>query len=221
MSCLSLVAPHHHFHNILANLLLLLLGGFSASILLWLSASKRPVPPQPFPSKLVFPPPLPPPHLSYLLLLFRCGASEFDPLFWNLSVRKVIEKEKEMRKERRSRIGSYAVSSSMSTRDHRQQPCITCTTFNILAPIYKRLSINNDQDQNSRESDYRAYWLVRNQRILDSLLRERSSIICLQVLLSLCPGLCLCLFMVRRLFCFVCWLFQIGVGILVGKWRVG
>ncbi|KAJ6765149.1 CARBON CATABOLITE REPRESSOR PROTEIN 4 [Salix koriyanagi] len=85
-----------------------------------------------------------------------------------------------MRKERRSRIGSYAISSSMSTRDHRQQPCITCTTFNILAPIYKRLNINNDQDQNSRESDYRAYWLVRNQRILDSLLRERSSIICLQ-----------------------------------------
>ncbi|KAG5233633.1 calcium-binding protein [Salix suchowensis] len=65
-----------------------------------------------------------------------------------------------MRKERRSRIGSYAISSSMSTRDHRQQPCITY--------------------QNSRESDYRAYWLVRNQRILDSLLRERSSIICLQ-----------------------------------------
>uniref|UniRef100_A0A6N2KAJ4 EF-hand domain-containing protein n=1 Tax=Salix viminalis TaxID=40686 RepID=A0A6N2KAJ4_SALVM len=56
-----------------------------------------------------------------------------------------------MRKERRSRIGSYAISSSMSTRDHRQQPCITCTTFNILAPIYKRLNINNDQDQNSRE----------------------------------------------------------------------
>ncbi|XP_011043744.1 PREDICTED: uncharacterized calcium-binding protein At1g02270-like isoform X3 [Populus euphratica] len=89
-----------------------------------------------------------------------------------------------MRKERRSRrisrIGSYAISSSMSMRDHRQQPCITCTTFNILAPIYKRLNINNDQDQNSRESDYRAYWLVRNQRILVSLLRERSSIICLQ-----------------------------------------
>ncbi|KAJ6418903.1 hypothetical protein OIU84_002136 [Salix udensis] len=85
-----------------------------------------------------------------------------------------------MRKERRSRIGSYAISSSMSMRDHRQQPCITCTTFNILAPIYKRLNINNDQDQNSRESDYRAYWLGRNQRILDSLLRERSSIICLQ-----------------------------------------
>ena len=107
-----------------------------------------------------------------------------------------------MRKERRSRIGSYAVSSSMSTRDHRQQPCITCTTFNILAPIYKRLNMNNDQDQNSRESDYRAYWLVRNQRILDSLLRERSSIICLQVLLSLCPGLCLCLFMVSKIILF-------------------
>lgn len=89
-----------------------------------------------------------------------------------------------MRKERSSRrinrIGSYAISSSMSMRDHRKQPCITCTTFNILAPIYKRLNVNNDKNQDSRESDYRAYWLVRNQKILDSLLRERSSIICLQ-----------------------------------------
>ncbi|XWS50248.1 hypothetical protein CRYUN_Cryun12cG0072100 [Craigia yunnanensis] len=74
-----------------------------------------------------------------------------------------------------SRIGSYAIASSM--RDHPHQPCITCTTFNILAPIYKRLS---HKDQNCRESDYRTYWLARNQRILDSLLYERSSIICLQ-----------------------------------------
>ncbi|KAK8656153.1 hypothetical protein V6N13_108711 [Hibiscus sabdariffa] len=87
-----------------------------------------------------------------------------------------------MRKDRRpkmkgrvSRIGSYAIASSMKDRPH--QPCITCTTFNILAPIYKRLS---HKDQNCRESDYRAYWLARNQRILDSLLYERSSIICLQ-----------------------------------------
>lgn len=87
-----------------------------------------------------------------------------------------------MRKERRmktkgrvSGIGSYAIASSI--RDHQEQPCITCTTFNILAPIYKRLSL---QDQNCRESDYRNYWLARNHRILDSLLHERSSIICLQ-----------------------------------------
>ncbi|KAH0906414.1 hypothetical protein HID58_038241, partial [Brassica napus] len=37
-----------------------------------------------------------------------------------------------------SKIGSYAISSSI--KDHHQQPCISCTTFNILAPIYKRLS---------------------------------------------------------------------------------
>ncbi|XVF10209.1 hypothetical protein REPUB_Repub07fG0162900 [Reevesia pubescens] len=87
-----------------------------------------------------------------------------------------------MRKDRRpklkgrvSRIGSYAIASSV--RDHPYQPCITCTTFNILAPIYKRLS---HKDQNCRESDYRVCWLARNQRILDSLLHERSSIICLQ-----------------------------------------
>ncbi|XP_065861479.1 uncharacterized calcium-binding protein At1g02270 isoform X1 [Euphorbia lathyris] len=87
-------------------------------------------------------------------------------------------KERRIVKGRISRIGSYAISSSMSMRDHRQRPCITCTTFNILAPIYKRLNLNNNQ--NSRESDYRVYWFTRNQRILDSLLRERSSIICLQ-----------------------------------------
>ncbi|KAK9045090.1 hypothetical protein V6N11_058980 [Hibiscus sabdariffa] len=78
-------------------------------------------------------------------------------------------------KGRVSRIGSYAIASSM--KDHPHQPCITCTTFNILAPIYKRLS---HKDKNGRESDYRTYWLARNQRILDSLLYERSSIICLQ-----------------------------------------
>lgn len=37
------------------------------------------------------------------------------------------------------------------------------------------------EDQNCRESDCRAYWFGRNQRILDWLLYERSSIICLQV----------------------------------------
>lgn len=41
-------------------------------------------------------------------------------------------------KGRVSRIGSYAIASSL--KDHPHQPCITCTTFNILAPIYKRLS---------------------------------------------------------------------------------
>lgn len=37
------------------------------------------------------------------------------------------------------------------------------------------------QDPSCRESDCRAYWLGRNHRILDWLLDERSSIICLQV----------------------------------------
>lgn len=122
-----------------------------------------------------------------------------------------------------SRIGSYAIASSVG--DHHSQPCITCTTFNILAPIYKRLNqkvrdftcrfcsptepidfkftclfgfefffpflvktclsyfsfVGMMQDPSCRESDYRAYWLTRNQKILDWLLYERSSIICLQV----------------------------------------
>ncbi|XP_027940134.1 uncharacterized calcium-binding protein At1g02270-like isoform X2 [Vigna unguiculata] len=75
-----------------------------------------------------------------------------------------------------SRTTSYAIASSMQDNQH-QPPFITCTTFNILAPIYKRL---NHEDQNCRESDFKACWLARNQRILDWLLYERSSIICLQ-----------------------------------------
>lgn len=43
-------------------------------------------------------------------------------------------------KGRISRIGSYAIASSIRDHNQHQQPCITCTTFNILAPIYKRLS---------------------------------------------------------------------------------
>ncbi|XP_042474768.1 uncharacterized calcium-binding protein At1g02270-like isoform X1 [Zingiber officinale] len=54
---------------------------------------------------------------------------------------------------------------------------VSCTTFNILAPIYKRLS---EKDQSCRESQYRGYWLSRNERIIDRLLGDRSSIICLQ-----------------------------------------
>ncbi|XP_027332377.1 uncharacterized calcium-binding protein At1g02270-like isoform X3 [Abrus precatorius] len=74
------------------------------------------------------------------------------------------------------RTENYAIASSM--QENQQQPCITCTTFNILAPIYKRL--NHEQDQSCRESDYKASWLARNHSILDWLLYERSSIICLQ-----------------------------------------
>ncbi|XP_010246364.1 PREDICTED: uncharacterized calcium-binding protein At1g02270-like isoform X2 [Nelumbo nucifera] len=51
---------------------------------------------------------------------------------------------------------------------------ISCTTFNILAPIYKRL--NSER----RESDFREYWLSRNECILERLLHLKSSIICLQ-----------------------------------------
>ncbi|KAF4351694.1 hypothetical protein G4B88_018367 [Cannabis sativa] len=83
------------------------------------------------------------------------------------------ERKRKM-KGRISRIGSYAISSAIRDQQHLQQPCITCTTFNILAPIYKRL---NHEDPSCRESDYRAFWMTRNQSILDWLLYERSSII--------------------------------------------
>ncbi|KAH6770996.1 Calcium-binding endonuclease/exonuclease/phosphatase family [Perilla frutescens var. hirtella] len=71
-----------------------------------------------------------------------------------------------------SRIGSYAIASSIT-----DDTCFSCTTFNILAPIYKRLS---HEDPNYRESDVKQVWLKRNKMILDWLLCERSSIICLQ-----------------------------------------
>ena len=60
-----------------------------------------------------------------------------------------IGERREMRKDCRrvskmkgriSKIGSYAISSSIRDQQQHQQPCITCTTFNILAPIYKRLN---------------------------------------------------------------------------------
>lgn len=68
--------------------------------------------------------------------------------------------------------GCDFLSSTMS-----EEPCISCTTFNILAPIYKRL---DKQNESLRESDFRTFWQARNHRILDWLLYERSSIICLQ-----------------------------------------
>ncbi|KAL3604303.1 hypothetical protein D5086_005162, partial [Populus alba] len=68
----------------------------------------------------------------------------------------------------------YVSSTSAAMTD---EPCVSCTTFNILAPIYKRLDQKN---QSVRESNFRAVWLSRNQKILNWLLHERSSIICLQ-----------------------------------------
>ncbi|KAI5083846.1 hypothetical protein GOP47_0000015 [Adiantum capillus-veneris] len=52
---------------------------------------------------------------------------------------------------------------------------ISCTTFNILAPIYKRVN-----GEGCRESEIRDSWLARNQKIIDLLLLSNSSIICLQ-----------------------------------------
>ncbi|XP_050385291.1 uncharacterized calcium-binding protein At1g02270-like [Argentina anserina] len=54
---------------------------------------------------------------------------------------------------------------------------LSCTTFNILAPIYKRL---DQQNQGLRESQFSSFWMTRNQKILDWLLYESSAIICLQ-----------------------------------------
>lgn len=49
-----------------------------------------------------------------------------------------MRRDKKM-KGRISMIGSYAIASSIKDH-HHQRPSITCTTFNILAPIYNRLN---------------------------------------------------------------------------------
>ncbi|KAJ6879721.1 hypothetical protein NC652_033124 [Populus alba x Populus x berolinensis] len=76
-----------------------------------------------------------------------------------------------------SRTSSGCGYVSSTTTATTYEPCVSCTTFNILAPIYKRLDQKN---QSLRESNFRAVWLSRNQKILNWLLLERSSIICLQ-----------------------------------------
>lgn len=53
---------------------------------------------------------------------------------------------------------------------------ISVTTFNILAPIYKRVS-----GEGLRESADEARWKKRNEEIVELLLAKGSSIICLQV----------------------------------------
>ncbi|KAJ7517228.1 hypothetical protein O6H91_21G015000 [Diphasiastrum complanatum] len=64
---------------------------------------------------------------------------------------------------------------SISTVSASTDICVSCTTFNILAPIYKRM---NGED--CRESQFRDFWLSRNERILEMLCWRNSSIICLQ-----------------------------------------
>ncbi|KAI9093972.1 hypothetical protein K1719_026970 [Acacia pycnantha] len=75
-----------------------------------------------------------------------------------------------------SRSNSSGFSSMVDVAE-RDTSCVSCTTFNILAPIYKR---PDPQNQRLRESDSRDSWFARNQRILDWLLYKSSSIMCLQ-----------------------------------------
>lgn len=113
-----------------------------------------------------------------------------------------------------SRVNRTGCFSSMVDVVDKDSSSVSFTTFNILAPIYKRVDPQVlfcsfllllvlivmsskvvflecyivvfcvfcfEQNQGLRESDFRSFWLARNQRILDSLLSESSSIMCLQV----------------------------------------
>ncbi|XP_043694590.1 uncharacterized calcium-binding protein At1g02270-like isoform X2 [Telopea speciosissima] len=77
--------------------------------------------------------------------------------------------------------GGGGTTESMDVLDQNSN-CIedvSCTTFNILAPIYKRLNGVSCESE-LRESEFREYWLNRNECILESLLHRKSSIICIQ-----------------------------------------
>eukprot|EP00897_Mesotaenium_endlicherianum_P007144 jgi/Mesen1/6458/ME000033S05748 len=56
-----------------------------------------------------------------------------------------------------------------------QDLSVSCTTFNILAPIYKRV-----RGEGIRESEFREVWLKRNNQILDMLIENGSTVLCLQ-----------------------------------------
>ncbi|XP_071710269.1 uncharacterized calcium-binding protein At1g02270-like [Rutidosis leptorrhynchoides] len=103
-----------------------------------------------------------PPHHHLILFLHSLAISIVYIFIQGIMGRT----NKAMTKRSPSRINNFADPNGFS-----------CTTFNILAPIYKRLI---HEGRACRESAIRAYWLNRNEKILDLLLRERSSIICLQ-----------------------------------------
>ncbi|KAK9122852.1 hypothetical protein Sjap_012454 [Stephania japonica] len=77
-----------------------------------------------------------------------------------------------------AQLCSVSVANEESLTRSLSSSCATtavaCTTFNILAPIYKRL---NGQ---ARESEIRECWIGRNEGILEKLLPLKSSIVCLQ-----------------------------------------
>lgn len=70
-------------------------------------------------------------------------------------------------------------SEGFSTLPASPSPCmetsVSITTFNILAPIYKRIG-----HEGCRESQYHDAWFKRNEDIIALLLLKGSSIICLQ-----------------------------------------
>ncbi|KAH9610935.1 hypothetical protein KSS87_015852, partial [Heliosperma pusillum] len=102
-------------------------------------------------------------------------------------ISKLVKLEKEAKKKKKamvrrygmlkgrvSRIGSYAIASSITDQ------CVTCTTFNILAPIYKRLDdeefwVDNEELVNMYEkrlgdAGYINFQLARTNNRGDGLL---------------------------------------------------
>ncbi|CAI5487919.1 unnamed protein product [Closterium sp. Naga37s-1] len=60
-------------------------------------------------------------------------------------------------------------------RTVEEKTVLSCTTFNVLAPIYKRMGVESE-----RESACQHVWRERNQEIIKTLLDTKSSILCLQ-----------------------------------------
>lgn len=69
----------------------------------------------------------------------------------------------------------YLQAADPAPKDLRRDREIKLTTFNVLAPIYKRLTGEAD-----RESDHEELYMARNGKIIDHLIASGSSILCLQ-----------------------------------------
>ncbi|KAK3254499.1 hypothetical protein CYMTET_36286 [Cymbomonas tetramitiformis] len=91
-----------------------------------------------------------------------------------LSHRKFLEAETLSATQTPSDFDYLQVAEPTLKDDVRDRE-IRLTTFNILAPIYKRLTGDAD-----RESDHEQLYMARNGKIIDHLIASGSSILCLQ-----------------------------------------
>lgn len=106
------------------------------------------------------------------------GSSDWNSAF--VDKKQALDISRAQQKRLKRGIHGIGLIDGKATDDEDVNSCdssVSCTTFNILAPIYKRID-----SEGCRESQFRDCWRKRNEKILDMLLEKRSSIICLQEL---------------------------------------